>query len=125
VSKTRRSPAPPPEPTTGPLVPIEAASEWTGLTCRQLRLAVRKGRLAAFRPSGFARGRLAFAERDLVAFLRCEPHRVRRCSMSDRVSFQISEEEQAIRLGVQALSATLGVAERLGEPSGWVSRAVG
>jgi hypothetical protein len=62
-------PAQPPESPVTPLLRIEEASQVTGLSCRQLRLAVRKGRLAAFRPSGFARGRLAFAQADLAEFV--------------------------------------------------------
>jgi hypothetical protein len=69
VNRRSPNPAPPPEPPAGPLLRIETAAARTGLTPRQLRLAVRKGRLNAYRPSGFARGRLAFAQADLDRFV--------------------------------------------------------
>ena len=65
MSKTKRTPTPP----AGPLVPIERAQEITGLPRRTIRNAVSDGRLVAYRPSGFERGRLAFTEADLMTWL--------------------------------------------------------
>lgn len=66
VSKTKRNIALPPP--AGPLVPIETAEAITGLPRRTIRSALSSGRLTAYRPSGFERGRLYFTEAELLAF---------------------------------------------------------
>jgi hypothetical protein len=67
MSRTKRTPAPPPP--AGPLILLTKVSEQRNIPLRQLRRAIKDGHLRAFKPGGQPNSRWMVAPADLDTYL--------------------------------------------------------